>query len=316
MQTGDSTNTDKADVFTAEDDAPHAPDPDFYFTETYWYSFFAPDRDLGGWLYAGIRPHAGVTLGGCWIWDPSGTDPWEIPFYEQYHWLKLPTGTAAGIAFPTGMTVRTIEPTTAYQLGYTDRDRLEVDLRFDAVEPPVPLRAGTPPYPKASHFDQTGRVVGHLVLDGERIDIDCYAMRDRSWGGRRERGFHPMGYTWMASEQWSALLYSRPAKGHDHDEVYAGYVRRADTVSYVRSGTRTVERDPANGWITGMRLEVQDEAGGVLNFDGVAKSRMILPGATNVCVNTALTFAAADGMAIHGEDQDVWPISKWRKLSR
>jgi hypothetical protein len=316
LSVGEPEQLAVADEFTVGDDAPHPPGDDFYFTETYWYSFFAPERSLGGWLYGGIRPNAGVSLGGCWIWDASGTDPWEIPFYEQYNWLKCPVGgTADGIDFPTGMTVRTIEPGMAYRLGYSDRDRLQVDLRFDAVERPVALRAGTPPYPKASHFDQTGRVTGSIDLDGERIDIDCYAMRDRSWGSRHERGFRPMGYTWMASEQWSALLYSRPLADGGGDEIYAGYIRRGARATYVRNGIRHVERDGANGWITAMRLAVSDEAGDALNVEGTVQSRMVLPGATNVCINSALTLTA-DGVTIHGEDQDVWPISQWRKLRR
>ncbi|OFB36624.1 hypothetical protein BA059_22700 [Mycolicibacterium sp. (ex Dasyatis americana)] len=304
------------DEFSADDDAPHVPDDDFYFTETYWYSFFAPERSLGGWLYGGIRPNAGVTLGGCWIWDASGTAPWEIPFYEQYHWLKRPVGgTAEGIDFPTGMSVRTSKPGMDYRVAYSDRDRVQVDLRFVAIERPVPLRAGTPPYPKASHFDQTGRVTGSIALDGENIEIDCYAMRDRSWGGRRERGFRPMGYTWMASADMSVLLYSRPLADGVGDEIYAGYIRRGDNTTYVRNGVRRAERDSANGWITAMRFAVVDEAGEQLDVEGTTLSRMVLPGATNICVNSAMTFKLGDDY-LHGEDQDVWPMHQWRKLSR
>ncbi len=34
---------------------------------------------------------------------------------------------------------------------------------------------------KPRHLDQFGRVTGTLVLHGEEIPIDCYAMRDHSW---------------------------------------------------------------------------------------------------------------------------------------
>jgi hypothetical protein len=39
---------------------------------------------------------------------------------------------------------------------------------------------------------------------------------------------------------------------------------------------------------------------------------MILPGATNICVNTALPWLI-DGRTVHGEDQDVWPLKEWRR---
>ena len=79
-----------------------------------------------------------------------------------------------------------IEPTMLYAIGYEDGDRLRAALRFDGVMPPRPLTAGGSTFGKARHFDQFGRVTGELWLDGERIAIDCLAMRDRTWGRRPE----------------------------------------------------------------------------------------------------------------------------------
>lgn len=62
--------------FIAVDDGMPEPGGDFYFTEMFWFSFFAPERGLGGWLYSGIRPNAGVSTGGCWIWDDTASEPW------------------------------------------------------------------------------------------------------------------------------------------------------------------------------------------------------------------------------------------------
>ena len=39
--------------FAPSDDGLHEPGDEFYFNETYWFSFFAPERGLGGWLYSG-----------------------------------------------------------------------------------------------------------------------------------------------------------------------------------------------------------------------------------------------------------------------
>jgi len=299
--------------FAPSDDGLHDPGDDFYFTETYWFSFFAPERGLGGWLYSGVRPNAGVTAGGCWIWDRSGTDPWEIPFFEQFNWLKSPSrADAHQLVLPNGNTVTTVDPGETYDLSFDDRDRLTVQLRFSAAERPVALRPGTPPYPKASHFDQTGHVSGHLLLDGDRIDIDCYAMRDRSWGPRRERGYRPMAYTWLAAGPTSLLTYSRPT-GPGTDTVYAGYLRRGDVISYVASGTRRTRRDPDKHWITDIVMDVADDGGRTLSAHGRAVSRMILPTATSVCVNSLMEFTV-DGKKIHGEDQDVWPMNAWRTM--
>ena len=309
-----------ADHFTPADDGLHEPSGNFYETETFWFSFFVPQRRTGAWLYASVRANAGVTAGGLWIWDDQASSPWEVPFYENFQHLKLPRQTARHrLDFPTGMSVAVREPGMSYDLGYDDRDRITVALRFDALEPPVPLRPGAPPYPKASHYDQTGHVTGQVVLDGERIDVDCYAMRDRSWGPRYERGYHRVGYSWAASADLSLLTYTSPG-GNPGDStpelVHSGYIRRGADIAQITGGRRTVKRDAEHGWLTGITLEIADEHGRTTTATAEGLSRMILPTASAICINTSLRWTINDGTAaaaVDGEDQDVWPIKEWRR---
>ena len=63
------TDDSPSDTFIPEDDGPHPATGDFYETETFWYSFFVPERGIGGWLYTSLRATAGVCAGGAWIWD-------------------------------------------------------------------------------------------------------------------------------------------------------------------------------------------------------------------------------------------------------
>jgi hypothetical protein len=299
--------------FTAADDGLHPPSGNFYETETFWFSFFVPERALGGWLYASVRPNAGITAGGLWIWDASGPTPWDAPFYENFSHLRPPTAVAPDrLEFPTGMAVEVRQPGTSYGVTYDDRDRVRVDLGFEALEPPVPLRAGAPPYPKASHYDQTGRVTGTVVLDGERIEVDCYAMRDRSWGPRTERGYRRVGYTWAASPELSLLTFTAPGEGAE-EQVHSGYVRRDGVLAQITGGTRTVRRDPGTGWVSGMDLEVVDDRGRTTTGSAEAVSRLVLPGSTSLCTNSALRWTI-DGRDLHGEDQDVWPLRELRSV--
>jgi hypothetical protein len=297
-------------AFTATDDELHEASDNFYENETFWFSFFVPERSWGAWLYAGVRQTAGVTHGGMWLWDETSSSPWEVPFYEQFQQLKLPTSPEPGLmVFPTGLQVRVIEPLVSYELSYEDRKRVSVRLRFDAVEPPVPLLSGAPPYPKSSHFDQIGRVTGTIVLDGEETRIDNYAMRDRSWGPRVERGYRRVGYTWIGGADLSLLSYTAPADGRD--DVYTGYLRRDKKLARLTSGTRRIERDE-HGAITRMRLDVVDEMGRQLTAEGHPLSRMALPHSAVVTWCTAMRWDA-DGETIYGEDQDVWPNAEWRQ---
>lgn len=313
----DRVNEESAwqDEFVPADDGPHDPGDDFYYNETFWFSFWVPERGIGAWLYSGIRPNAGVATGGLWLWDRHGADPWEIPFYEQFSWLKLPAvADSRRVVLANGNSVTTVESGMVYDLGYDDRQRLTAELRFTGLERPVPLRPGTPPYPKAAHYDQTGRVTGHVVLDGERIEVDCYAMRDRYWGTRKERGYRTVGYSWLADGDQSVLAFSTPTPVGE-DEVYAGYLRRGDKVSRVVSGLRSVRRDPQRGWITDMNLDVEDEDGNRFSARGDAVSRLLLPHSTSVCAATLVEWTTG-GTRLFGEDQDVWPLPQWRSLSQ
>ena len=300
-------------VFGPEDDGLHAVSGNFYETETFWFSFFVPERNIGAWVYVSVRQNAGTTGGGLWMWDDTGTAPWEVPFFEGFSHLKPAKYENGVLVSPTGATITVIEPGMRYRIGYDDRDRIVADLYFEGAERPVPLRSGSPPYPSASHYDQTGHVTGTVVLDGERIAVDCYAMRDRSWGPRTERGYRRVGYTWLADSEIGLLTYSAPTD--DSDDIHSGYVRRGDRVVAVRGGHRKAGRDPDRGWIDTLDLTAVDERGEEIAVSGRARSRLILPGSTNICINTLLEFDVA-GRIVYGEDQDVWPVKEFRAAVR
>lgn len=295
--------------FAPVDDYLHAPSASFYETETYWFSFFIPERNIGAWIYTTVRQNVGVTGGGLFLWDDTATEPWDLPFYEQFSVLKPPTFDGVTMRAPTGATITVVEPGLVYDVAYDDRDRVQVSLRFEALEPPVPLRRGAPPFGASSHYDQTGHVSGTLVLDGESMAVDCYAMRDRSWGPRPERRGSRIGYTWLASPEHSLMTFTEPSA--ESDDIHTGYVRRADRCVRVVGGHRIATRNPKNAWIETLDLFAVDEDGGEFVARGHALSRFVLPSATGVCVNTLLRFDV-NGAVVYGEDQDVWPAKEFR----
>src|SRR5260370_40638174 len=87
----DSASMD--DSLTPADDGLHEAGDDFYGTETFWFSFFVPDRRIGAWLYTTIRRAAGICGGGLGIWGDAGAAPRGLPFYEQFSWLRPPVDT-------------------------------------------------------------------------------------------------------------------------------------------------------------------------------------------------------------------------------
>ena len=60
---------------------------------------------------------------------------------------------------------------------------------------PNPHPAGMSPFWKGRHFDQAMHVTGEVILNGERIPIDCFQVRDRSWSPRPPHVAHEANAT-------------------------------------------------------------------------------------------------------------------------
>ena len=142
---------------------------------------------LGGWLYNMVRPNIGTVAGGAWVWDDSAWLPWEVPYSANYTARSCrPTPTCATSTLPNGVSHSCGRADMSYELGYDDGERLKVRPPFRRGHAPEPLTSTGSTFGRAHHFDQYGRMHGDIVLHGERIEIDCLAFRDRTWGPRPE----------------------------------------------------------------------------------------------------------------------------------
>ena len=117
-----------------------------------------------------------------------------------------------------GMRLDCIEPTRVYEFGYEHPD-LVLALRYEAIMPPL-VTLGTPPF-NNGHIDQIGRVTGTMVLRGDEVAVDCFAMRDRSWGSRRDGRQPKVGYAYATASPTSAFL-SISIERNGVDEVSTG----------------------------------------------------------------------------------------------
>jgi len=297
--------------FRPGDDGTHTPGPNRDWTETTWWSFNVPERALAGWLYVQMRPNLDTASGGAFVYDPSAWLPWELPYFgfTRYQAIPDPLDLRDAI-FPNGVSVRCLEPAMRYRLGYQFRDHTDftADLLFVGIIPPVPHLHGAPPFTGSSHFDQPGRVTGTLRLRGERIDVDCIAVRDRSWGRRPEHlGRTPrLSYTFGSASAGDAFLaFCAPDEPDaDVEHLTSGYLFRDSRVRRLVSATRRTTRDPATGGVARIELSGTDADGRKLKVIGEARSRMFLPGHA-VTINTFVEWSG-DGVRLWGEDQDVW----------
>lgn len=304
-------------IFTARDDRFHFDelDRDWWSTETAWFSFAHPERRLGGWLYTLARPTIGTVAGGAWVWDDSAHLPWEVLYSANYTALELPRDQDLNdISLPTGVSIRVIEPCMSYALGYSDASRLQAALRFEGVMPPEPLTSTGSTFGRSHHFDQIGRVSGEIVLHGETIPIDCLAVRDRTWGRRREDRPRQAAYvTGVATAQHGFLAVTNVEA--DRNPVAYGFLHRDGRTLPLTQGERRVERDRENGWVTRVEIQAHDTEGRTLHALGEPLSRIVINRHTFIDINSLIRWEI-NGEGGHGEDQDMWPVHRWSRMRR
>ena len=304
-------------VFGADDDRLHTAvmSDRWWETETAWFSFHNPERRLGGWLYSMVRPNIGTVAGGAWVWDDSAHLPWDVLYSANYSALQLPADTdLRDTTLPTGVSIRVVEPAHSYDLGYDDGERLRVRLRFEGVMSPEPLSAVGSTFGSAHHFDQFGRVTGVVTVLGERIEIDCIAMRDRTWGPRPEHRPRQAAYVTGAASADHAFLAVTDTRA-DGDPIAYGFLRRDGRTVGLASGARTVMRHAEQGWTEQIRVSAVDMDGRTLDAVGEPVSRMIINRHTFIDINSLVRWDL-DGVTAWGEDQDMWPVHTFAAARR
>lgn len=308
-------------VFGPDDDGFHT-DPsgdEWWFTETAWFSFHHAEKRLGGWFYSMFRHNIGTVAGGAWVWDDRAHLPWEVPYSTNYTALQLdPDADLRSVELPTGVQIEVIEPTMAYRLRYDDPDRYTADLTYRAVDAPRSLGTGTSTFGKSAHFDQIGRVTGSIELHGESIEIDCWSMRDRTWGRRPENRPRQAAYVTGAGEDGRGFLAVTNTRDGT-DRVAYGFVNRDGQQVTLVDGERTVVRDPEMGWIDKIRIEGTDANGDDFLAEGTSVSRITINRHTFIDINSIVEWqVSGSGPTVQwwGEDQDMWPVHRWTVAKR
>lgn len=321
--------SEQPSTFTPDDDGfhRHLAGDEWWFTETAWFSFHHRERGLGGWFYTMVRPNIGTVAGGAWVWDSSAHLPWEVPYSANYSALELPADAdLRNVALPTGVRIEMVEPMMAYRLGYDDSDRFLADLLFEAIDQPRPLASGTSTFGRAAHFDQIGHVTGTIELHGEQIEIDCWAMRDRTWGRRPEDRPRQAAYVTGAGEEGQGFLAVTNTRDGT-DRVAYGFVNRGEGQVTLVDGERSVVRNPETGLVEQIRIEARDERGVDFAVAGSAINRITINRHTFIDINSLIEWrveglagGAAGGVDREvvwwGEDQDMWPMHRWSAAVR
>lgn len=305
-------------TYSTQDDTLHLAQMSdrWWETETMWFSFHNVEHRLGGWLYTMIRPNSRTVSGGAWVWDDSASAFWEVPYYANHATQRLRDDTdLRDCTLPNGVSVRADLPLTRYRLGYDDAPRLSVALTFEATMPPQPITSANSGFGNLAHFDQFGRLTGHIDLHGNRIAIDCVSIRDRSWGPRPEHRPKRTAYVTAATKDGAEAILAVCAPNEDGAVKY-GFRWQDGAAHPIAKARRTDTRDPATGFIDTIRLEGQDLRGKAFVAIGRPLSRIVINRHTFVDVNSLIEWTFEDGTLAWGEDQDIWPVHEFSAMRR
>jgi hypothetical protein len=288
-------------VLTEADDGWHDHSPHWWETETAWFTFNVPERNMCGSLYVKARSVQETCDGGAWVWDdsPAGAlydvQPVGLPFPNR-------GGDLRDLVAPNGVTIKVLEPLMKYRTTYRDPGKFEADLVHEGIIAPHSHPIGAWPYWNSRHLDQTMHTTGTIVLHGETIPIDCYTIRDRSWGPRPEgvtppdkklapgtwkfnerppRASYPYSVAYMYGAQdaqeaflvGTSPLVDEEGVATDEMDPGAGYLVRGGVYAPLVRAHRESELDPEHRWARRVHIEGIDALDRTVAIDGEMLSR-------------------------------------------
>jgi hypothetical protein len=311
-------------TLTARDDGFHAsssPD-DIWWTETAYFGFdLGGDRPLSLAIYPLFRPNMGVCSLAVHLWGNDGVTPWDIP-YSRFRWhIPMPKADLTDVSFE-GLTYRVLEPLQRYLVAYDDPGRLTMELDFAGIDPIFPSWNQVDASSQTSgkgHFDQDCRVTGEIVLNGERIPIDTFGHRDRSWYSRPDnapRRSASVSFGVSAREQFLILRPRMVGSEAPLTDGIGGYLVRDGVRGHIvhaeRRVTERVETRP-----TRFEIEATDSLGRTLEATGRSNGAFAFNTSPPIFAwMTQVEWTTTNGGSYLGEDQEAYAFEEIGPLIR
>jgi hypothetical protein len=329
--TSDTTNPTHAITVDAADEHFHPRNDDPHWNESAWFGLVLPERKTTVYIYFYHRPNMNLSAGGVKVWDPSGSSEYDCLGYDWNRTQALPPGADMfDFTLENGLSVHMIEPFS--QVGIQHRGAFEVDLEWRALISPYAFgqNAGLDGWTTETdgftngHYQQFGQMTGTVTIDGEAIEVDQPAIRDRSWGPRNAVAVRRMELLWCcasAENLFSVMSVSTHALDSDPvlgttDQVVFGFYVRDGQGGYITGGTsRVLERGPDLRSLH-VELDATDDHGRELHAEGRGVNALVWPVYDRTYQLCAATEWSFDGVRATGEDWSCMPTEQARRMLR
>jgi hypothetical protein len=286
-------------------------------TETQYFGFSVPEAGIHALTYMWWHPNLKVCSGGLFVFQGIKHHTIEA---EICDWRTFMNDSALKndlheFRFDNGYGVKVIEPQQRFHLTYADpANENSVDLMIEAVLPAVLTADG-------KHFDQPMKVKGELLLRGKRYAIDCYNVRDRSWGKPRPETLMPVPpMSWMTGVFRDDFAFNCTVLDHasgqperngkfvvpDDQALNNGWVYRDDKLGSVVSVHKRVVRSPGSATCFAIELRFTDEHDRQFEMRGSLVASCPISGWNNALTVINLMRWDCDGLVTYGDNQEVF----------
>jgi hypothetical protein len=237
----------------ASDEGRHEPGPEPFWSESWYFDFFAPDGSVGGWVRLGIYPNLGVSWYHAYLVGPDrqtiAVADLEVAVPKAPSLEIRSSGLWADHICETPLDHWTLG-NEAQGLGVDDPATLyERAPRGDLVPIAFDLEwetAGTPyHYVHTTRYEVPCTVHGEILVGDERIELDGHGQRDHSWAVRD---------WWTIQWVWTAGRLDDGVRFHASDiripdlDVGFGYVQPGDGSMAVTNAVHAHEQLGPNGF--------------------------------------------------------------------
>lgn len=329
-----------SDSIDVADEHFHRRSDDPYWSENTLLGFTAPERNLCGFIYYYFRPNMNLVVAGPAIWDNSGEDVYNCLYYGWDQHLAMPEGADMyDFELSNSLTAEMVEPHEEYRFTY-DRHGVRIDLTWKAWAEPhyMKLSKGGEEDPgiknwvkkegelSVGHYEHMGHFQGTVDINGDVLEIDCGALRDRGWGPRHADIADPMRAGWpycFASADSGWHLYDPQTELSFEDDPIDGTTETVTTGFYIRDGvkaqvvegTRRAERG-RDGRVLTQVIDCVDEMGRELHAEGESLNWLRWPINSDILNVWSLVKWEYDGLLAYGEDQDFMTFRHYRRYWR
>ena len=163
------------------------------------------------------------------------------------------------------------------------------------------------------------RVKGEVVLRGKRYDVDCYNVRDRSWGKPRPEDSMPLPpLSWVTAvfnddfafncNVFDQVSGNPELKGQfalpEENTLNGGWLLRDGKVGQIVKARKSVARAPRTFIPVGVELEFTDEFDRRIEVSGKLQAHCFWQTWGNALMGIGMMRWECEGMVTYGDCQE------------